>query len=114
MRSVLVGLSHRSKPEHALTVWARDWPTTAWAWSCSCGTRFRADLASQDAARAEGRAHQAAQRGPVIGPQPPSVHRPTSPTAPARLAEVVTCASCFAPTTNSDQRCGICAGKDPR
>jgi hypothetical protein len=50
----------RGRPKHALTVWARDFQRTAFAWSCVCGTRFHADLPTLELAQKEGRAHVAA------------------------------------------------------
>lgn len=52
----------RKRPPHAICVWARDWPTTTWAWSCVCGTRYHKPLTSLTAAQTEARAHLDAAR----------------------------------------------------
>lgn len=52
----------RRRPAHAVCVWARDWPTTAWAWACTCGTRYLKRLTSLTAAQTEARAHLDATR----------------------------------------------------
>jgi hypothetical protein len=46
-----------ARREHHLTVWARDLKQTAWAWSCSCGVRYRKNLPSHGAARTEAHDH---------------------------------------------------------
>lgn len=47
----------KKRPDHGLTIWVRDYQRTQWAWSCLCGRRYDTPLASQEAARDEGKAH---------------------------------------------------------
>lgn len=42
---------------HQATIWARDLRRTRWAWSCTCGARYTADLPNINTARSDARTH---------------------------------------------------------